>query len=364
MYQASAIRFKGLDVLNVDWQGDGPQIWWSEDSLHWRRASIRDFRSDPQHEWLQVNGIAAGESGLVAVGQHGDTDTNIFEAVVWKSADGKTWDRVVDENFGAGGDIQFVGATGAGFVAFGRDSLPQGLAGATGSGTLRVWVSADGSRWQRATSGSATRVAGGLVELVQWDATLTAFVASKTKGASKEIWRSSGLTEWHQVSTLEGSTVGFVKVAIGPKGWLALGLVSERDAAWTSPDGISWRRSGVPKTFVRSVIGVESGFVAVGYRQIPNGGCASGPSEIFGETSTSPDGRTWRKLPDDKLFNRASIRALVSRGASLFGLGVAILNEKPPRTTVWTVALPATSPDPGQTPKPSASAPSGGCGEP
>jgi hypothetical protein len=69
-------------------------------------------------------------------------------------------------------------------------------------------------------------------------------------------------------------------------------------------------------------------------------GCAVADWEIYGETWTSVDGRTWQKMPDTPGFNRASIQRLILKDRTLVGLGLAWTEEAVPVPTVWTVTLP------------------------
>lgn len=114
---------------------------------------------------------------------------------------------------------------------------------------------------------------------------------------------------------------------------------------------------------VNGIVADDSGFIAVGQR-VTGLGCAVGDSEIFGETWTSPDGRSWHKMKEQAQFNRASIHVGIVENGTLFGLGIRFPSaEDGPVSTVWTAPLPnddiAAAPAPGPTPKPAHA----GCGD-
>jgi molecular chaperone DnaK len=88
----------------------------------------------------------AGEAGLVAVGwaaSGGDVD-----AAVWTSTDGRSWDlvRTADTAFGGAGDQRMSSVTWLG------ETLVAGGSSTAGGGDPdgAVWLSADGTEWERA----------------------------------------------------------------------------------------------------------------------------------------------------------------------------------------------------------------------
>ena len=78
-----------------------------------------------------MQSVAAGPSGLVAVGEVALTPT------VWTSVDAGSWTRIPGPVASAGASIRSVAAGPDGFVAVGDEQ-----------GSARSWVSADGQSWQ------------------------------------------------------------------------------------------------------------------------------------------------------------------------------------------------------------------------
>jgi hypothetical protein len=92
-------------------------------------------------------GIAAAGPGLVAVGAAAAEDpTEGLDAAIWVSDDGSAWERVTAPSFGGAGDqaIQDVAASGTGAIAVGHEFFTD-----TGDFDAVVWESADGVSWDR-----------------------------------------------------------------------------------------------------------------------------------------------------------------------------------------------------------------------
>jgi hypothetical protein len=91
-----------------------------------------------------MNGVAAGPSGLVAVGN----DAGSTMGLSWSSPDGEAWSRAVaDPAMGNGGSriqVQAVAWAESEFVAGGHRNF------GTQRGTVVIWTSADGQAWSRA----------------------------------------------------------------------------------------------------------------------------------------------------------------------------------------------------------------------
>lgn len=85
----------------------------------------------------KIGGLAAGPTGLVAVGQLGGLPA------VWTSPDGLTWTRVGLANAPTGGTVTDVAQAGSHWVAVG-----------TRAGQATAWTSSDGATWQAGPPGS------------------------------------------------------------------------------------------------------------------------------------------------------------------------------------------------------------------
>ena len=139
-------------------------IWTSADGITWERVPHDDHVFGGA-EYQGVLSMTAWEHGLIAVGidQIGGVDE---DAVIWTSVDGTTWEWVPhDEDvFGGDGDqrITSVAAWVGGLVAVGYDA-------SGGDRDAAVWVSADGTNWERVDHDEA--VFGGDQEQVMWSVT-------------------------------------------------------------------------------------------------------------------------------------------------------------------------------------------------
>ncbi len=316
----------------------GPQVWVSQDALHWRPAAVpADAKAS-----VSVNAVTTGGPGLIAEGQvTGPTDDQPFDRY-WTSSDGETW-VAVDQPPLTEGQIWLLNATAGGDVAWGGPVAVDGFTGPAWPGDLA----------QMAANGD----------------TITGFVGDLA-GKPVELWRSQGGAAWAKVATLPDSTGDFVQLpAHGPAGWFVLGCDAQcmDSRAWVSADGETWETvvASRPDGAENAIVGVPAGFVAVG--QLNTGtGCATGDDEIVGTTWVSATGRRWREIAQGSGFDRAAIRALIPMGATLVGLGVAYPKDGAPASVAWTAALPASSSDeglPAATPTPAPSPrPSGeGC---
>lgn len=125
--------------------GEGSGLWYSTDARHW---TVADSPFKPGNDMITIRGLAAGDAGLVAVGQD-ISDTADAGAVVLTSPDGQHWQRISDPSFKSAA-MDFVGIGRQGIVVFGY-----------ASGIASVWTSPDGHNWQQATNESALEVARG-----------------------------------------------------------------------------------------------------------------------------------------------------------------------------------------------------------
>ncbi len=153
----SVVQVAG-QVVVVGESGGYASAWVSSDGRQWDRAEVNDASIEAGVEPSVMNDVAATRFGLVAVGSSG---LDIGPAV-WLSADGATWDRLLDSMAGpesgfsdsdsALSPMTAVAASDHGFVAIGtkgRQNEPQSNTDWpwTTNGPL-VWTSADGYEWR------------------------------------------------------------------------------------------------------------------------------------------------------------------------------------------------------------------------
>jgi len=138
----------------VDDSGVGvAAVWTSDDGQTWERVPHDPavFASTTGMDVVMLD-VAAGESGLVAVGSERDHHgaglwwTGGERPAVWTSPDGTAWERITldDETFGTTRSISAVAASATGFVAAGPIFAD--------SGPVTIWTSPDGISWQAVAS--------------------------------------------------------------------------------------------------------------------------------------------------------------------------------------------------------------------
>ena len=234
-----------------------------------------------------IDGMAAGENGLVAVGTEKIGYPN-EEAAVWTSVDSTDWERLpLDPSvFGTSGRLGFIVAGGSGFVIAGE------VDGAPG-----IWTSGDGSTWAREIFPADAETFTGLVAS---DGLLVAegFVIGEDLNFTG-IWTSNDGSTWSRVS--EVASGGNPIVAAGPIivvlgkvcEWvdLAQGIASCEPTVWTSPDGEDWDRHEPSGEMPWDDQGPIQGLVAAwfGDRLIALGSTGAW---------ASIDGIDWTRLPE------------------------------------------------------------------
>jgi hypothetical protein len=307
-----------------------PHLLYSNDGQSWSVIDLGDdLFAEPTYEdllagWAQrdaafdtgtrglgwfISGLAVADDQIVAVGSAGfgggSPVPGLFDggrfAAVWTSTNGTDWTRVAHDEAVFGGledgvqSMIAVAATSHGFVAIGAD----------GSGSdfdAAVWLSPDGTEWQRVPHDEA--VLGGdapdgnrldqkMVDLVTMgDGVLV--VGTETSGpqipedlsqddADLAVWLSPDGTTWQRLPDDETFLGGSADqnvccVTQLAEGFMAVG--SERSntpnwdplgyeaVVWTSGDGVEWSRSLVgefgPGSFMRAVLSTGARTVAVG----------------------------------------------------------------------------------------------------
>jgi hypothetical protein len=299
-------------------------IWRSTDGRHWERVLLAPAG---QH----LGAIAAGGPGFVAVG--GDD----HQAVVLTSADGTRWHAAVDDALDRG-SMRMVVATQSGIVAFG---------GRVDTDSRVIWTSPDGIEWLAATNASGLRVARGVEVVAAMDGRALAFVGPGDYLAGRvEVWATTGRAKWEQVATLPGGDqITVLHAAGGPRGWVALGTRGSTPVAWYSEDGRTWERAATGPDVTSSILGVDAGFIATGSVGSLMDETCGDQRAYHGHTWTSADGRTWQHMAASKDFEWASVSALLVVGRNLVGIGGSYPGVHASDSFVptrWTAPLPST----------------------
>lgn len=201
----------------------------------------------------EVYGVASTSVGLVAVGAvgvvvaFGDPELP-SDAAAWHSPDGETWTAVPTDQFEPdGNDLREVVETGAGLLTIGHT-----MGGMDVPGALLAWRSDDGLAWVPASSpspgepvllgGAAAGAAGAVVtgngDPFRPDAWVTAD-GQAWQGSSLSTLQDSGSSF---VTDVASDGVGFVAVGDDVVFDPGLGPATSRASIWTSPDGVSWRQ--------------------------------------------------------------------------------------------------------------------------
>jgi hypothetical protein len=292
---------------------------------------------DPQ---LAVNAVAAAAGTQVVVGS-----ADGFPAA-WVSADGGTsWNRaggaapaVLDRP----GTQQLTSVTHgpAGWLAVGGV-----VSGATPHPV--VVSSAGGDSWQ-AADGTAAFRASGLVTAQAAAGPGGYVIVGYQKMGTRTVaaaWWSAGLTGFQRAQNaapgaLDGASVSrqMLAVTASAKGFVAVGAAGNQAAAWTSPDGRTWREASLPvpmgsaRTTLKYVANSGRVIVAVGTAVTTAG------QQLPFAASSSDGGFTWTESVLPVPAGQASVTALAAAGgqftvAGTFGTSAGHLD-----VVVWTSA--------------------------
>jgi hypothetical protein len=233
----------------------------------------------------QLNAVAAGDAGFVAVGA-ASTGPG-FDGIVWWSADGASWTDVGMALPLDAVDITDVAWGPAGWVVVGQRQV------ADQRWEMLTLVSADGATW-REPNAPAARLQGTAPAWIESDGEAYLVGATIDGSATSILLRSADGTGW---AAEEPGPPG--RAVWGSGRWLGLG----RGAVATSPDSRQWTMSslegspdGQRTDAVLDAAEGRDGILAVGL--LVPGGCGAGsscPASTWGWRSD--DGGEWRILP-------------------------------------------------------------------
>jgi hypothetical protein len=263
-------------------------VWTSPDGLTWTESP-----PDPDFADSQLSALAAADGVLVAVG--------FGQPLV--SADGITWRKV--QLPGAGGTLFDVTAGGPGFVAVGSRSL-----GAMRANAI-VFTSTDGASWTQVPDHPDFQHA-----------------------------------ELHGVAATDGRVI-----AVGYANDEERGIFAA-PAAWTSTDGLAWRRAEVIDELVPvrtpPFSGALEGAIMGPTSLTSKGWVSTGAAFTAGPPDgvlldlpiwTSADGSRWVRAPHQPQFELGIDSGLAFAGRAVieFGGQVLILGTAAgPQASVWT----------------------------
>ncbi len=185
-----------------------------------RGSSIRAVAPAPRPDGFMLVAV-----GVDAAGGH-----------VWRSSDGASWTTDGEMGSFLRGRPQAVAASGGRVIVVGTRIDEAGTPQAT------IWTSADDERWSRTSVAGST----GLLAVAATPARIVVAGASRS-GQGAPIWTSADGQAWVAVtdpSPFQGSTV--TGVAVGGPGFVAVGYDDRGAVAWSSEDGLGWRRRRSP----------------------------------------------------------------------------------------------------------------------
>jgi hypothetical protein len=245
---------------------------------------------------VSVVDIATHGGGFVALGLPWDHTGAVGSSGVWTSDTGLDWRLSATPFSGVdGGDASLdrVVDLGGRLVAVGHDGA-----------RLMAWSSADGTAWVRADDRSLGRapkdrpgvrpglVIDGLAVSTDQRLLVVAHAPRGTSAASRRVWLSSDGTDWERLTPTGLGHDAIIDVAAGPAGFLAVGRCTDVAAVtaslMASADGSDWRVVGaLPAGADRVVWDAATGrYVAAGRLPIPGG-------LVSAAGWTSVDGIAW-----------------------------------------------------------------------
>lgn len=276
------------------------------------------------------------------------TDENAFELDVEQR-----WARVAHDEAVFGGPrgqtMKSVVEGGPGFVVVGHD---------VGKRAAAVWTSPDGQTWSRVPHDEA--VFGGpgqqqMRSVVQGGPGLVAVgaeVGYRQGRQAAAVWTSSDGRTWsrvpHDESVFGGPGQQVMRSVVqGGPGLVAVGHDDREEnargvaAVWTSPEGRTWSRVPHDKSVFGGPGELGMQAVAKGPRRLVAVGAGS---DRAAAVWTSPDGRTWSRVPhDESVFGGTGIPRMLSVTAG--GPGFVAVGERWPEEGLDTSAVVWTSPD-------------------
>jgi len=170
---------------------------------------------------------------------------------------------------------------------------------------------------------------------VAWTGSRFVAGAARMDGTAAFLDSTDGLTWNLQTKTWPDAAVR--KIAAGPSGLVAVGDQSGQMAAWTSSDGLSWTMApdatsmhpAAGNSFhVAGVAPVSGGWMAVGQELPP---CMGGCLPLRAVVWTSPDGKTWTRVPDAPAFDAGAMEAVIQWKGTYVAVG-----RTGKYATVWT----------------------------
>lgn len=275
----------GPGLVAGGWIGDlwggGPSqgaVFVSADGVEWERIEDPSFGGG-------ITDLAVGpDSTMIALGCGGETQPILV------SQNGRDWDPSNSDLFGPGCRVgaQSVTAGGPGFVAVGN----------TVSDDAAVWLSEDGRDWIQVSDEAfiATKEDDWRLRLsgvVEGGPGLVAIggvgIGSETEFDAMGVWVSEDGTAWERLPNLNSSWAGGISRDPETGRLFAVG-----NDIWMSDDGLEWTRNGDPRNQP-----TDAAFAWDGERVVAGGPGSTNPSLW----ASGDRGRTWSRIdPSNPVF--------------------------------------------------------------
>ena len=256
---AVVVTGTGLDAFGADCAGTGECVTTNQvsfDGSAW--SKVPDFVGATGAEPV---GFASNGGRLVGVGsEYVSPNPVVYAGRAWTSPTGGTWTQVPDSPAFAKAEMNDVAVGPHGLVAVGSAQTDSEI------GTdAAVWTSPDGLAWTRLPSQPDFADAS-MFAISDSPSGLVA-VGQGAQGAA--AWTSTDGTRWVRVADAPAlHDAAMHGVASGSSGLIAVGYGHDSAVIWTSPDATTWTRVPDAPTFAMAqavavaVVGDEA--VAVG----------------------------------------------------------------------------------------------------
>ena len=296
--QSQVVRWSGGYLAIGSETTNGPQrVWLSRDGRSWTELPASTFGlDDPTGNTLFNAATGCGDRVLVEIDV--TTPSGSGTVSLWSSSDGTTWSQASFHNDSRGT-----------LVARGSVAVADTETGGAAPNGTALLVSTDCATWQRvALPGPA------VAQITDLAVNANGFVAVGWSGdqasttAKPLAWYSSDGQQW-SAATIRGAQTdeGFFQVSAGAGGLIALstnpGLTPGGERVWASSDGRSWAvTSADPFGTIQQGEGVGSpagSFVGDGSRLLAYGRPGTSPaSDTAGQAEyfVSTDGVAWTRL--------------------------------------------------------------------
>lgn len=317
-------------VFAVGSDGSRGAVWVSTGDGTWRRTLMPISGEGTQ----RVQGVAIGDTGMVAVGWEKPAGRP-QSAAVWTSTDGgSTWTQQDNP------DLHGTGDTFMNRVAIVRDvAIAVGRSGNDG----RLWPSSDGVHWDRATNpvfDASPRHSLTLRDVAESNGVIVA-VGEETSGRASQAaawFFDDSVNSWDR-GTVKGARGDASIVSVVPfeGGFVAVGYDSpegDRDAAvWTSRDGKTWDRAPTQNALHEAGAQVMRGVVSA-----PGQGfMAVGVDDLDAAVWSSSDGFKWSR--SKRALGRGEEREMT--GIIATDTHFIVVGRDGGRAAIWTAELPA-----------------------